>query len=140
MDHQQLKNFYCKEKVKPIIVSRDILYELGGCDTTLLYGYTLERSTFHVYFKDMKIHKIIYNSNDRYPEHYSVAKSFDAEDLIPSKRAYPCRTLYTFSSLVDSLLGRDAISFTTFAIKDEAEFLTENNLYFAGKIKEDFPE
>ena len=139
MNHQQLELLRKKEENKsPRIFTRDIFYVLGDVETTLLYGYTLERSTFHIYLKNEKIHKIIYDFDSLSPDFYSVNESFSVEDLIPSKRAYPCRTLHSFSDLIESLLRPGAIPFTNFPLKEESKFLTESNLYFAGKIKEDF--
>lgn len=62
--------------------------EVGGKDRTLLYGYTIERLTFHVYLEAGRIHKVIYDANNKHMA--SIAQeSFPAKGLVPNKRLYP---------------------------------------------------
>jgi hypothetical protein len=80
---------------------------------TLLYGYTLDRNTFHIYVMDGEIHKIIYNRISNFLIYYKVGKSFDVLELIPDKRVYPEYSEYEFCQL---LIDRGCtIPFTTFS-------------------------
>lgn len=90
-------------------------YRHGG---TLLYGYTPDRETFHVYVRDGKIVRVIYNSIP----HIKVIDlardvKLPVDMLIPAKRAYPDRTLLTFA--LDVFYKGRTIPFTTMA--DNAE-------------------
>jgi hypothetical protein len=85
-------------------------------DRTLLYGYTVERTTWHVYLKDGLIHRIEYRSDAKGPYMvgvcHGVQKAWAPRRLLPDKRAYPERTDYQFARLC-----RDAgcrIEFTTY--------------------------
>lgn len=70
-------------------------YPLGG---TLLYGYTLERQTFHVYVYNEKVVRVIYDSIPHVKVHDLVRDDkLPVDMLIPTKRAYPERTLLTFA-------------------------------------------
>ena len=80
-------------------------------DRTLLYGYTLDRDTFHVYLKDGIMHRVIY-SFKRYIVDHIEGEELDAHDLSPCKRAYPERTDFEFAK---ALRIRDVhVSLTTF--------------------------
>ncbi|HUS50109.1 MAG TPA: hypothetical protein VMZ91_08080 [Candidatus Paceibacterota bacterium] len=64
-------------------------------DRTLVYGYDLERNTFHLYLKDNLFHRIIYNDkiSDKIPttiidEDYNL-ENIELHGCIPSKRVYP---------------------------------------------------
>jgi hypothetical protein len=66
-------------------------------DRTLVYGYTLDRETFHVYLSDGLIHRFIYRyrtapgTAERSVEvvAHDAAPAMAASKLVPSKRAYP---------------------------------------------------
>jgi hypothetical protein len=65
---------------------------------TLIFGYDLDRTTVHVYYKDGAIHCLRYHPG-RAPDDpdivvvsYSRGESLPAEPLVPTKRAYPART------------------------------------------------
>lgn len=73
-------------------------------DRTLLYGYTVERHTWHVFLYSREIHRYIYD--EEMPDK-PVFKLRDhavtwrqASDLIPSSRAYPEACDYEFCSLL----------------------------------------
>lgn len=54
---------------------------------TLLWGYTCDRSSFHVYIDDDRLHRLIYNHDQ---ETLSYASgSIATTDLTPNKRLYP---------------------------------------------------
>lgn len=67
-------------------------------DRTLLYGYTCERKTFHVYMKDQEIFAVVYEND------YSAGKPRNMkqiainsnQDYIPDKRLYPEKCDYHF--------------------------------------------
>jgi hypothetical protein len=65
-------------------------------DRTLLYGYTLERKTWHVYIKDKIIHKIVYDSKQDLVE-YQINDNYD---FIPDKRLYPETCDYHFCKIL----------------------------------------
>lgn len=69
--------------------------DLIGPDRTLLYGYTVDRDTWHVYLQDGLIHLLVYKG-DVMLSHRSAA-TWDAEDLVPNKRAYPESTDEAFA-------------------------------------------
>ena len=73
-------------------------------DRTLLYGYTCERNTFHVYIKDKQIHTVIYDMD--YSQNISRPKNMREvvvklnTDYIPDKRLYPERCDYVFCKML----------------------------------------
>jgi len=77
-------------------------------DRTLIWGYTCERESFHVYLKDMTIHKVIYG-HDEQPMEYPINS---VHDVIPNKRAYPEASDYEFCKFIRNLDVR--IPFTTY--------------------------
>lgn len=76
-------------------------------DRTLLYGYTCDRDTWHVYIKDKKIHKVIYKYKEK-PVEYPIESNYD---YIPNKRLYPETCDFLFCKLLIKL-GYD-LPFTT---------------------------
>lgn len=79
---------------------------LNTADRTLLYGYTFERKTVHVYLKGGLIH--FFSGGN----HHAQVTWHDASALVPNKRVYPALSDYEFSSILKAK-GVD-ISFTTF--------------------------
>lgn len=71
---------------------------------TLLYGYTCERETFHVYIKNDQIYVVVYNndySTDRVkPKNMRQIKVTSNHDYVPDKRLYPERCDYNFCLLL----------------------------------------
>ena len=71
---------------------------------TLLYGYTCENETFHVYLKDGKIHAVAYfndYSDDTVkPKNMREIKIENNRDFIPDKRVYPEACDYHFCKLL----------------------------------------
>lgn len=88
-------------------------------DRTLLYGYTCDRRTFHVYLKDGEIYAIVYDMpfEEQTPRALSSICVNSNQDYIPDKRVYPAKSDYEFCSLLISR-GVD-IPFTFF--EDEVE-------------------
>lgn len=61
-------------------------------DRTLLWGYTPDRASHHVYLKDGEIHILVYNRFDGLEVlRHKSGHEIDVKDdgLIPSKRLYP---------------------------------------------------
>lgn len=93
---------------------------IGVCDLedqgpqenrTLLFGYTCERDTFHVYLMDGEIHRVIYDFEGRLIDHI-CDEELEINFCIPNKRAYPERTDIGFATIVHERGGE--IPFTTF--------------------------
>jgi hypothetical protein len=78
-----------------LVTSKDLINTL---DRTLLYGYTCDRDTWHVYLQDNKIHTIVYNNReDEEPRELSVV---DNEQYVPNKRLYPECCDYEFCRIL----------------------------------------
>jgi hypothetical protein len=84
-------------------------------DRTLIWGYTLNRDSFHVYLKNRNIYKVIYEYRQE-PEQYPINSVYD---VLPNKRAYPEACDFEFCRFIKSL-GVE-ISFTTFDDKREVK-------------------
>ena len=74
-------------------------------DRTLIYGYTCDRNTFHVYVKNRQIHTIIYNidySQDTpRPKDMREITIKHNQDYVPDKRLYPERCDYIFCKMLE---------------------------------------
>ena len=109
----QLKNI-------PTVQAEDLL---DTTDRTLLYGYTCDRDTFHVYIKNIKIHAVTYrtdyeNNAPNFMEEIQVVKN---DDYIPNKRLYPETCDYEFCEKLKKL-GYD-LPFTIWSDgRPEAQF------------------
>lgn len=92
-------------------------------DRTLLYGYTCDRDTFHVYVKDLKIHAVTYRTdyeNDA-PNFMTEISVNSNDDYIPNKRLYPETCDYEFCEKLKKL-GYD-LPFTIWSDgRPEAQF------------------
>jgi hypothetical protein len=99
------------EKVseRTIIIS-DLVNDL---DRTLLYGYTCDRDTWHVYIKQNCIYTVIYEY-EKEPVQVEVNKD---EDYIPNKRLYPECCDYEFCKLLKE--KGVYLPFTTWQDRDE---------------------
>lgn len=90
-----------EEKYEVITASdlRPYLY-----DKTLMYGYTCERKTFHVYVKDGEIYVVTYNndySTDKVrPKNMEQIIVRSNYDYVPDKRLYPERCEYHFCRML----------------------------------------
>lgn len=65
-------------------------------DRTLLYGFTCDRDTWHVYLKSGKIFCVKYPYKGT-PSLVSICKN---EDFVPNKRLYPERCDFEFCKLL----------------------------------------
>ena len=62
----------------------------SGGDRTLIYGYTAERDTFHVYVQDGRLHRFVYR---QYVDafivvSYESAQSMHGTNMVPGKAIY----------------------------------------------------
>ena len=60
-------------------------------DRTLLYGYTSDRHTFHVYLQNDMMHLVLYTYEGKCLFHLGLnaGEAFAAKELVPNKRLYP---------------------------------------------------
>lgn len=89
--------------IENVITFDEIIEALNVTDDfegTLLYGFNLDRFTFHVYIKNKMIHILLY-SLDLIVFH-KVSHAFAAHHYNPVKRAYPDQTLFGFAKLLKS--------------------------------------
>lgn len=91
----QLKNI-------PPIQAED-LFDMS--DRTLLYGYTCNRDTFHVYVKNSKIHTVLYRVDYQYdmPTLMSEISVNSNADYIPDKQLYPEACDFRFCEMLKKL-------------------------------------
>ena len=87
------ESIICAEDLKPHLKNR-----------TLLYGYTCDRATFHVYLKDGKIHIVVYfndySSGVVKPKDMFEVIATSNKDFVPDKRLYPEACDYHFCKLL----------------------------------------
>lgn len=113
MTIEEYATLIATHEIDPIIKVSD----LNGGDRTLLYGYDIDRDTWHIYLKDGRIHRHIYShigdeENKLRTLVHEQQESWIVSNLIPNKRAYPERTDYEFARIVTERGGD--ISFTTY--------------------------
>lgn len=74
-------------------------------DRTLLYGYTCDKDTFHVYIKNMKIHIITYTTDFRNnkPDFIKEILIKSNNDYILNKRLYPETCDYEFCEILKQI-------------------------------------
>lgn len=70
-----------------------------GFEGTLVYGYTCDRHTFHVYAKDGEIHALTYNHEGEMITH-SSGKEIYGGYCIPNKRIYRQESQFFFLSIL----------------------------------------
>lgn len=93
MKREELEKLKMVEKVSLIITPDDLS---NTKDRTLLYGYTCERDTWHVYLSGGGIFTVVYSYNG---EPHQVAVHTN-HDYVPDKRLYPERCDYEFCKLL----------------------------------------
>lgn len=85
------------EKVREQVITSDSLKD--KTDRTLLFGYTCERATWHVYIKDNRIYTVIYN----YGKEPILRNVNSNRDYVPDKRLYPECCDYEFCKILKRL-------------------------------------
>ena len=93
MNKEQYNKLNDISKIKKLITAYDLK---DTTDRTLLYGYTCERNTWHVYMQQNYIYTVIYGFKE-YPELLDVSSNYE---YVPDKRLYPERCDYEFSKLL----------------------------------------
>lgn len=94
------KEFY-KLTNKPIAITVDDLDDARS--RTLLYGYTCDRCTFHLYLMDEEFFTFIYKENsDHFFKHGGTIdmERTNSTMLVPDKRLYPECCDYDFCNLL----------------------------------------
>ena len=106
MTKEDLKMLNNIDKIKERIINSEDLRPFLK-DRTLLYGYTGDRKTFHVYLKNMEIHAVVYgvnynnfNNGKGSPENMKERKIKYNEDYVLCKRLYPECCDYHFCKLL----------------------------------------
>lgn len=84
---------------------------------TLIYGYDLDRNTFHLYLEDCKFHLVYYNRNEYIQGSIFTGFEIDPFLCISSKRTYPEACDFEFCKLLKSF--DISLNFTTFDDKRE---------------------
>lgn len=95
-------------------------------DRTLLFGYTCERETFHVYLKDRQIHRVIYKHDGTLLSSISNVE-VQVDLMAPDKRTYPAACDEQFCLLMH--YKGQYVSYTTFEPRE--------NIPFHGKLIEE---
>ncbi|MBU9200101.1 hypothetical protein KTD31_01620 [Burkholderia multivorans] len=108
MNKQQFEQLY-KERAKPRYV--DIAELENQAPRTLIWGYTCDRNSFHVYIEDGQIHRVIYDIGKNILAHNDESNGLLLSDCVPNKRVYPEASDYEFCRLL-KVSGID-FSFTT---------------------------
>lgn len=87
-------------------------------DRTLIYGYTVERLSFHLYLENGAFHRVIYDGDKVFLAGETGVESLSLTQCVPDKRVYPERCDFEFCRILKS---RDvSIPFTTFDPNVEA--------------------
>ena len=98
----KILNDFAGEK-KQILSAKDLLNQE---DRTLLYGYSSDRVTHHVYLKNKQIYAITYNigyfrENSLYRPVNIIKKTINNNsEFVPDKRLYPHACDYEFCVLL----------------------------------------
>lgn len=87
---------------------------------TLLYGYDVQRNTFHVYLNEQgQLVRVLYDADGFLIDGYQ-AVTLNAEECVPNKRVYPGKSDFEFCRLLARMLGRD-LPFTTFTEAERSQ-------------------
>lgn len=123
MDKNEYDDFQRFPKNKLISIGR-----LGEREErTLLYGYTCDRKSWHVYIKNGQIHLTV-ALGDKILSH-SGRHAWRATDLVPDKRAYPESTDHVFA-----LLMKDAGVEITFTAFSENRYRLVHDFQYHGEV------
>jgi len=81
---------------KEVLLGKNLINNLNR---TLLYGYTCDRDTWHVYLEDGIIYTVVYNAREDEIK-FNIVPINDNQDFVPNKRLYPARCDYEFCRLL----------------------------------------
>lgn len=90
-----------------------------GSDKTLIWGYTIQRDSFHVYSEKNTICRYIYDYDGKQIQ-FEQKQEWDVQDLIPDKRTYPSASDFEFCKKIIQM-GYN-ISFTTIDERELRQF------------------
>jgi hypothetical protein len=76
--------------------------EITGPDRTLLYGFTCDRATWHVYLDSGQIHLLVYFARSGSLVRHEAREVWPAAELLPDKRVYPESTDHQVAVLLQS--------------------------------------
>lgn len=88
------------EDISRELVLVDAAMLLDQTPRTLVYGYTCERDTFHVYLAEDGIHKVIYDHHGLIRQHVTEHDQIRASECVPDKRLYPEACDFEFCALL----------------------------------------
>lgn len=118
MNKEQYRTLECSTQKKDE-VSIDELIDRS--DRTLIYGYTIDRETFHLYLENGQFNLAIYDAYDCLVKSARGKAQMSVSDCRPSKRAYPERSDFEFAMLMKKKEAN--ITFTTFSkVNKEGRF------------------
>lgn len=118
MTRDELEEFYVPHPTQEPFCVRDLA---NKADRTLLYGYMSNRNSFHVYLRDMKITRLIYDDQSSTTLIKGVGAVWgNGSLLIPDKRIYPQCSDLEFCRLMR--LRGYALPFTTYKEREPQQF------------------
>lgn len=123
MTQEQEEMIYGTETVHSVVTAKDLICQKNR---TLLYGYTCERNTWHVYLKDGVIYCCDYGYKKE-PLPFTPTRN---SGYIPDKRLYPALCDFEFCMLLKKN-GVNSFCFTTFK-----EIPLEGNEYYGEILKD----
>lgn len=128
MDKELFDELVLTETVRELVIQAENICG-SKVNRTLIYGYTCERRTFHVYLKDLKIYAVVYDNDftasKPAPKNMRQITVTSNRDFVPDKRVYPERSDFHFCKLLRER-GVE-IPFTTWSDGDYK--LKENGYY-----------
>jgi hypothetical protein len=107
-DFEKLREIW--ELPEKIITAEDLQ---DKSDRTLLYGYTCDRGTWHVYIQQNHIYAVIYLYSEE-PEQMEITSN---SDYVPNKRLYPECCDFEFCKLLKEV--DVSLPFTTWTDRNE---------------------
>ncbi|MBD3004629.1 hypothetical protein [Streptomyces sp. 5-10] len=96
MHEEQFNEIKIPLKSVPKIRADDFI----GADRTLLYGYTCNRNTWHVYLQAGEIHLLVYEDVNKRIIWHQQHEIWDSQSLVPDKRVYPESTDFQFARML----------------------------------------
>lgn len=115
MQLEQYKELQNVQRVRNVLKGSDLKNQF---DRTLLWGYTCERNSWHVYLRDGIIFKVVYDFNENLLELAEDEDIKENEAYVPDKRLYPEACDFEFCELLKE--AGVNLPFTTFN-KERAE-------------------
>lgn len=94
MNKEQLAKLNDVEQIKEYLITSIDLSNQD--DRTLLYGFDVDRNTWHIYLKNSQIFALYYTQEGELSELTITENS----DYVPNKRLYPERCDYEFCKLL----------------------------------------